>query len=210
MKRIAVALVCLFACGAVAYAAKIKSLDDYMVRYFTWSLGANQADHEGTVQFMPIPSGAGPDEDGVYVGEMDVTLKTNQSFFLPIFTFYGETYDDGTPNDDPANHDLIPSEDDFLNSDVLVELDGHVIIDSAHHDLDEFWVSPQYFKHPIVYAAPTDYHSVSAIWVEGLAFLHDPMHKGSHTLHLRITNDFLTDHYGFPGWDNTWHITVKK
>jgi hypothetical protein len=208
MKRLAIAMACLFTIGTLAYAAKVKSLDDYLVGYSTWLLGGNQPDHEGNFIFMPLPSGEDSDGDGVYTGEMDVTLKKNESFVLPIFFFYGETYNNGTPSDDPANHDLVPSADDFKGSDLLVELDGTAIIDSDAQDLADFFVDTQYYKKAIEYDEPSSYGSVSAIWVEGLAFTQSPLSKGEHTLHLRITNDFLADVYGFSGWENTWHIAV--
>jgi hypothetical protein len=195
--------------AGTAFAAKVKSLDEYLDRYFTWALGGNAVDHQGTVDFMPIPAGGAPDADGVSHGETSVTMKANESFFLPIFVFYGERYDNGTPDDDPADHSIVPSPADFKSSVVHVELDGAPII-TPSTDLSDYFVGAEYFNKPIVYAQPTGYGSVSALWIEGLAFTHEPMTKGTHTLHLRITNDYLVSHYGgFAGYENVWHITVK-
>lgn len=211
MRRFTVTVLAAAAIVATAGFAVAKSdaLDRLMTRYFTWALGGNQPDHDGDVVFLPVPAGDGPDADGVFQGEADVTMKAKQPFFLPIFVFYGERYDDGTLDDDPADHSLIPSKEDFLDADVLVEVDGHPYIDGSR-DLHDLFVAPQYFKKAIVYDAPTDYHSVAALWIEGLGFEHGGLSKGAHTLHLRITSDFLRDTYGFAGWENTWHLTVKK
>lgn len=207
MKKLLIAFAFLLVAGGAAWAANTRhDLSKYLLNYFQWSLSGKGADHEGNVVFMPIPAGEGPDADGIFHGAASVTLKKNESFYLPMFVFWGETYNNGTAADIPS---MIPASA-FLDADVHLTLDGAPVIDSDDEDLDPYFTDTTWFKHPVVYPEPTDYHSDSAIWIKALSMLHEPLSKGEHTLELTITSDWLTDTYGFSGWSNTWNITVKK
>jgi len=181
-----------------------KSLQDYHQMYFTWSLGGPQTDHHGNVQFLPVPAGAYQNESGYWVGSADVALKSKWSFFLPVYVFYGERYNTGALDDPPG----WPPAEAFTDADVLITLDGTPILDSGTVDLSTYYGDTVYFTQPIPYAEPTAYGSVAALWIKGLRFVEPALSDGEHMLHLLVTSQFLQDNFLFPGWDNTWHISV--
>jgi hypothetical protein len=185
-----------------------KPLAEWMKLYFTWSFGGPQAGQEKNVTFLPIPAGEPSDADPtVFVGEQDVALRNGQAFALPIFTFYGETYLPllNLPDDDPD----FPGEEIFTGAEVLIRLDGKVIIDSRRDDLRQFYFDAQFFDEPIFYDEPSSYGSIGALWAKGIGFVHPPLSPGMHRLELFVYNhvDFGFGHFGYA---NTWNITVGK
>ena len=183
-----------------------KTDGDYQARYWTWAVGGESPNHHGNVTMMPIPAPAVWDDQGVGHGEMEVELQANQSFFLPCFVYYGETYNNGLPPD-PVDW---PAREMFLASTVLVTVDGVPILDSrTEGDLARHYSDPVYFKKPLVYPEPTGYGSDAAIWVKGLGVLQGPLAAGDHTVELWVTNEFLLG-WGFFGWHNVWQVHVSK
>jgi len=180
------------------------SLGKQLLASHAWLSVPAQRDHFGNARFLPLPAGTLDPDRNVYVGQEEATLKPNEGFFLPIFYWFGEKYGDGSA-DDPA----FPAPADFLAAEVLITLDGEVILDSAE-GLDDNYVDTTYYPNPIVYPEPTPYDSVSTYFVKGLCTQHGPMSPGTHELHLVITSDFIEGLAGFAGWDNTWTITVEK
>ncbi|MCU0725164.1 MAG: hypothetical protein MUE73_05145 [Planctomycetes bacterium] len=167
-----------------------KSLGEWMELYWTWFFTGEPADGKvKDVVFLPLPD-----------GEIDVSLKTGQKFVLPIWVIVGETYEGGYC-DDPDDYPM----EWITDADVLVRLDGRTLVDSEEDDLADFFFEAQWFEETLPYEEPTDYGSTGAIWVAGLALVHSPLSRGSHTLTLDVY---------FPAWDltfdNTWHITVGK
>jgi len=190
-----------------------KTLSTWLTSYWSWALGASNSNHSGNVVFMPLPEGEFDADTGLFVGHLNIQLKRNEHFFLPIFGFTGETYvDDLAPPDDPSSFaDMFFTDPDSVT--VLVKLDGNVIIDSEVDDLNDFFVPGTYFKNPIPYETPiyrftnedgVEVFAEAAIWVKGISFVHTPLSRGQHTLELYVyQHDF-----GF-GFSNTWTITVK-
>jgi len=185
-----------------------KPLAEWMKIYWTWFLGGPQAGAVKNVTFLPVPAGVPSDIDPtVAVGELDVSLANGQALALPMFTFYGESYlpETGLADDDSS----FPPADVFTSAEVLIKLDGKIILDSSKDDLSPFYFDPQYFHKPIVYAEPSSYGSDAAIWVKGIGFVHPPLSTGKHRLELFVYNH--TDFgFGLFGYANTWNISVGK
>ncbi len=177
-------------------------LDEWMKAYWEWALGADQ---EGFIQdrtFLELPAGTDDDGDGVYTGQIDIALSVEDGWAVPIQAWIGETYENGDPPDDDP--DGFPLEDVFTSMDIVITLDGEVIIDSAVDDLSLFYWDSIFFDETIPYDAPTDYGAVGAVWTKGLGYLHTPLPPGEHVLHLvSYVEDFAV------GYDNTWNITVE-
>jgi hypothetical protein len=195
---LALALGALAGCGA-------NSLDANLVEYLSRQLGGEDLGREGDAVFLPIPSGVLDEGTGLLVGQQDFTLAAGDRFFLPVHTWFGETYEDGST--DPV--DFPPDTLYTVDNDVLVTLDGEPLIDSATDDLADFFVEVTYFDEPIVYDQPTDYGSINAIYVKGLAVTSPKLDAGTHEVRLTVSDPFLTDNFGFFGYDNTWNLTVE-
>ena len=177
------------------------ALAEWMKLYWTWNLGGDQVGFEQDRMFLPLPDSTDRDMDMVFAGEIDVELAATDGFVLPMFVWYGETYENGEPVDDDKG---FPTEESFTGMDIVVTLDGNVIIDSATNDLSQFYWAAIDFDETIIYPVPTDYGAIGAIWVKGVGFLHAPLAPGEHVLHLEEFNDldFMI------GYSNTWNITV--
>ncbi len=187
-----------------------QGLGNWMKLYWTWFLGGDQAGHVKNTVFLPLPAGEPSEEDPtVFVGKTDFTLRPGEAFVLPMFVWIGETYlEENVPDDNP-NDILDEWFTDPDNVTVMIRLDGKLIIDSAEDDLNDFFFDAQFFDETIFYDEPIEYapdvHAIGAKWVKGIGFVHHPLSKGKHTLEL-----FVYSHvFGF-GFDNTWHITVRK
>jgi len=179
-----------------------KTLGGWMKLSWSWQLGGSKAGTVKNVSFLPIPAGEPSDEDpNIFVGEADVTLRSGNAFALPMFVWTGETYNNGTPDDDPA----FPPESAFTGADVLVKLDGKAILSSLTDDMSEFYFGIQYFDSTIEYPEATSYGSIGANWVKGLGFVHTPLSPGRHTLELFV----YSPDFGV-GYANTWNITVTN
>ena len=196
-----------------------QSLTDWTTLYFerAFTGGANTAKR---VQLLPIPPGewAGDGsftstDPSTFVGSADVTLKPGTPFVLPVAIWYGESYNTGQQPDAPLPESV------FTNSHTLVSVDGKSIIDSNVDDLSRWYIGPSYFDPPIVYAEANPVTgAISADFVQGLSFVHSPLSRGTHTLHLESEAIArISDYYG-PGADldigvkfvNDWEILVTK
>lgn len=175
-----------------------------LVTYYARQIGGEELGRKGNTVYLPIPAGTLDEASGLYVGTQTFTLASGERFFLPVHTWYGETYEDGStdPEDFPPNSLYTQS------NDVLVSLDGEPLIDSAKDDLADFFVDVAYFDEPIVYDEPTDYGSINAIYIKGLAVTSPKLDAGTHEVHLTVSAQFLTDNFGFSGYDNTWTLTA--
>src|SRR5690242_19735785 len=88
-----------------------KTLSEWLSTYWQWNLSTAQDLNQSTVgrvQLLPLPSeeflgGSGtPNDPYVLVGELAITVRPGTPLVLPLLTLYGETYNNGTPDDDPA------------------------------------------------------------------------------------------------------------
>lgn len=178
---------------------------DHLVPYMERILAGEALGRDGKTVFLPIPSGTLDEASGLFVGTQDFTLASGERFFLPVHIWFGETYEDGSTDPVDFPPDSLYTED----NDVLVTLDGEPLIDSDTDDLADFFLGVTYFDEPIVYDEPTDYGSVNAIYVKGLSVTSPKLDAGTHEVRLTVTDPFLTDNFGFFGYDNTWTITAE-
>ena len=171
-----------------------RSLSGWMSSYWASLLsGERQPGSVGKVVFMPLP------ED--FNGERDVTLRPGEKFVMPMLAFNGDLYEDGT-EDDP---DGFPATI-FTGADVMLMMDGKVVLDSEFEDLNDyffeiFYAEPIVFPEPI--PRPDGRVAVAAPWVKGIGFAYPPLSRGEHTMELLV---YVPD-FDF-GFLNTWNITV--
>ncbi len=186
-----------------------QSFGDWLRDFWAWNFGGvGQQTQPNHVFFMPIPA-AGPNEDwdgkAVARGELDLTVQPGAKLALGILAWIGETYDPAyrIPDDTPWEmSSFLPPE-----GEVVITLDGVELINPAN--LKDFYYGPVWFKEPIMYAEPSSYHSIGAIYVQGIGLVLQPMTPGKHTLTL-YSWDYWQGGYGDAGqgWFNTWHIAV--
>ena len=188
---------------------------DWLRDYWAWSYGGvGPQVQPNNVFFMPVPvpaDDAWETKDGKLIGtaQMDLTVEPGTKLVLGVLSWIGETYDPKLvppiPDDDPAFFTIA----DFLppNGQVEVMLDGVPLINDAN--LASFYYDPIRFINPLMYAEPTSYGSIGAIFVQGIGVIIQPMTPGRHTLTL-YSWDSWKGLYGDTGvgWFNTWNITV--
>jgi len=203
-----------------------KSLGEWQLAYWTAALTDGGPEAEGNVLFMPVPEGEFNEETGYVVGELDVEIAAGTAFFLPIFMFIGEDYQNNDPvPDDPADYTFIFLDNPGIGGPLsaLITLDGKSLIDSDTDDLTDTYSGPVFFDPVLRDFYPIDRGGDSmpeiceagdgseaypcaagATWAQGLGFANTPLPVGEHTLHLLVWPGL-----GF-GFDNTWHITVTE
>ncbi len=162
------------------------------------------------VLLMPIPAPGAmqerTDNKSVAIGEMDLVVEPGTKLVLGILAWIGETYDPAykIPDDQPWDiAEFLPPK-----GEAVITLDGVELINAGN--LADFYYDAIPFKEPIMWAEPSSYHSIGAIWVQGIGIVINPLTPGKHTLTL-----YSWDLWGAPlgsegsGWFNTWNITVK-
>ncbi len=186
-----------------------QSFSDWLGDYWAWSFGGvGQQVQPNGVFFMPVPTPASAEEwngKSIGIGEMSLTVKPGTKLVLGILAWIGETYDPtfDIPDDTPwPMSSFLPPE-----GEAVVKLDGVELMNASN--LKDFYYGPAWFKEPIMYPEPSSYHSIGAIWVQGIGIVLKPLTPGEHTLTL-YSWDNWQGIYGDPGqgWFNTWHITV--
>ena len=152
----------------------------------------------GNLVLLGVPSAPG---DGT-PGSIDLTLKSNEAFFLPLWNLLGTSYNDGTP-DDPAIALKV-----YQTLNLKLTLDGTPLLDSGNGNLMDNY-SEFKFVPPIPLSA--DFSPANAfIWLQGISTLHGPLSSGTHVLHLDAKNTDSTDVFGLTiEYHNTWNLTVK-
>ncbi len=197
-----------------------KGLSEWMKLFWNYQFGGGQDQQVGHVTLLDLPEGAPVNEDDtdapedekigtaknplLLVGHLNIDLDVGSPFALGVLGWVGESYEEPECADDEA----IPAEI-FLDAGVRITLDGNSLIDSNVDDLGDYYYDPVDFDSPIAYDEGIDYGdctAVAAIWVQGIGFVHPPLSRGDHTLHLISGANFFGFHVVF---DNTWHITVK-
>ena len=176
-----------------------KSLATWEELYWRWYYGgvtiptdANGNAVVGSVVLMAQPAAAG---DGT-PASLDVTLKTGQSFVLPLWVLLGTSYDNGTPSDpfEPVGI--------FQTLEITFTIDGQTVVDGSNA-LDYY--SQFSFNPPV----PLDFSPINGIvWFEGIGLVHHPLTPGKHTLKLHAKNTQLAFGSIFE-YNNTWNVTVK-
>lgn len=213
------AALALVATAALAMTAPARGgpsdLPDLLDDWFTWAFGGKHPDHDGRVQFLPLPAGTPVDggtgtfDDPVTLrGEIDVTLKKNQSFVLPLAAWTREVYGDGTI--DPAVPDSV-----FVDSHLVLKIDGKTVLDSARDDLSAYYVPTIALDRPVKYAEPTSYGSVGLVGFQGIGIELPPLPVGEHTMTLCSEVFAVVPDANHPVntgefFENTWNITVRK
>lgn len=180
------------------------SLSDWQGLFVAWYVGDadippddNGNADVGHVVLMPLPNAPG---DGT-PGSIDVTLDAGQAFVLPLWSAYGFSYSDGTP-DDP----LVPL-DVFKTLDLKFTIDGKTVID--HTNLMDYYSQTLYDPGLALSFLPGD----SVIESQCIGLTHAPLSPGRHTMTLDAVNtQALPPQYGggFSEYHNTWDVTVKS
>jgi hypothetical protein len=183
-------------------------LADAMASYWSWYYGGIGDQDIGHLFLVPFPTNGVQisDDPLIFQGDTSFTVRTGKTLVLPLSFFVGESYLEGPP-DDPAAFPI-----DYKASDLLLKVDGRVIVDSARTKLDCVYIDLTYFPQPIVYPEPSWYGSNAAIWMFGLGILLPPMSPGEHIIELQVQSDLTqAPGYGFVlGYYNTWYVTVVK
>jgi len=184
-----------------------KTLAAWLSSYWQWNLSTAQDLNQstvGNVQLMPLPAedflgGSGtPDDPYLLRGELAITLRPGTPFVLPLLTLYGETYNNGAPDDDPAA---------FAGTTMSATLtiDGQTVLSPANDSA--FTVPTTFFDPAVPYPEPTSYGSVAAIWFKALGFVSPPLSVGVHVIHL--DGDLDVPGFFSETFDNTWIVTVS-
>lgn len=180
-------------------------LANAMARYWTWYYGGIGPQQIGNLFLVPLPTNGVQisDDPVIYQGDTSFTVRTGKTLVLPMSFFAGESYTDGT-FDDPVD---FPT--DYKASDLLLKVDGRVIVDSTRTKLDCVYIDLTYFPQPIVYPEPSSYGSNAAIWMVGLGILLPPMSPGLHIIDMQVVSPL--PFWGInQGYYNTWYVTVVK
>jgi hypothetical protein len=182
-----------------------KPLAEWMKLYFTWLISQSPDDHVDGMRFMPLPDSEckgkwTAQQPARCTGHIDVQLAPNTPFALSIAGWGGERYQDGS-------EDLPLDPTVFTNSRVLVRVDGRPVINSAVHDLNEYYFDPVVFDNAIEYPEPSPSGAVAAIWIQGLGFVHPPLAAGTHTISMQ--SEVIIPEFNFGvKFATTWTITV--
>ena len=176
-----------------------SSLATWEELYWRWYYGgvtiptdANGNAIVDSVVLMAQPAAAG---DGT-PASVDVTLKTGQSFVLPLWVLLGTSYDNGTPPD-PFEPVSI-----FQTLEITFTIDGETVVDSSNA-MDYY--SQFSFAPPV----PLSFSPINGIvWFEGVGIVHHPLTPGKHTFKLHAKNTQLAFGSIFE-YNNTWNVTVK-
>jgi hypothetical protein len=185
-----------------------KSLAEWMEIYFTRVVTGDSNDRVGKVLLMPLPQGeyvsgnTTLENPLVLAGELEVTVGPGTPFVMPVATWAGETYSNGSS--DP----VLPAEI-FTTSNALVKIDGKTVLDSERSNFESFYFGPVEFVPPLFYDEPSDYGSVGVTYLQGIGFAHPPLSKGTHTMTL-ISEIKIPDYNLHVIFMNTWTITVTK
>jgi hypothetical protein len=151
----------------------------------------------GHVVLLPIPAAAG---DGT-PASADVTLDAGQAFVVPLWSTYGFSYSDGTPNDP-----LVPISV-FKTLELKLTIDGKTLIDGRN--LMDYYSQTLFPNGLPLSFLPGD----SIIEEQCIGLTHAPLSPGKHTMTLDAVNtEALPPQYGggFAEYHNTWDITVKN
>jgi hypothetical protein len=184
-------------------AAKVegKSLADW-VRLFTAHLVLNSDPND----YPPV------NKADVQIGQVmmlagnwgepgEVTVKAGTFLLVNPYILWSETYNNGIPDDSP---------DMVVNDVPLSEWDQHVTaaltLDGRPLQLDmqDYAVPCTWFDHPVMYAEPSSYGSIGAIFFTGYACVVKPLTPGVHVLTSHVDDQFLF----IASWTDTWKITV--
>jgi hypothetical protein len=179
-----------------------KDLGQWLEMYAKWYSVPQNPDHHGNYMFMPLPAGdcANPPICNQWRGQLDVGLKPNQGFMLPLMVWTGWKYLDGSTDPEAP-------ESTFLGADVMFTIDGVPLIYSAYDDhasnVADFLVGAQWYKQPL--KVPPEREYAADVYAQGVSLLCPPLAEGEHVVHLV---EWVPDWN--VGWDNTWNITVAK
>ena len=141
---------------------------------------------------MPFINPGGPNT-------ANVTLAAGQGFMLPLWGVIGNSYVDGTPNDDFINQSI------FATLTIKAQMDGVTIIDGVNvmqfYTADAVAPPIPFFSYP--------YNAI--ILSQNIGMVHAPLTVGSHVLTLSAQNtQVLPPNYGGGVFalNSVWNITV--
>ena len=179
----------------------------WLVSYWDWFMGDGAGSLRG-VKFLPLPEGEETggsftfDDPGVLEGEVTVSLRRGESFMVPIVTWIGELYEDGSEDE--------PLEESVMNEgEFLVTIDGRTVAHKAAGRSSPLYSAAHDFDEPILYDEPTDYGSIGALWAQGFPLVHHPLPPGRHVMKLHATLLIEELDLGLQ-FENTWIINVTR
>lgn len=128
-----------------------------------------------------------------------ITLAAGQGFMLPCWGVYGNSYVDGTPNDDFINQSI------FATLVISVQMDGLTILSGTN--------AMQYYSAVRVSPAiPFNYYPYNYIILfQDIGMVHAPLSVGHHVLTVYARNiQALPPNYGGGIFEvnSAWNITV--
>jgi hypothetical protein len=206
--------------GSLVYppqsSVRAHTLQEWLGIYWRWFItGADPAQSVvGKVQLLPLPTPevAGgsftPDDPGVLVGNLEITLDKNTPYVLPLFAWISEVYSDGSQ--DPPFPDAVVL--DGVSPEFTI--DGTPVV-SDDNEL-AFYVPATAFDPILEYLEPAPNGAVGAASFQGIGLVGKPLREGVHVLHLKQSFILPAGAYsGIPDgigiiYDNTWTITVTK
>jgi hypothetical protein len=142
----------------------------------------------------------------------DITLAPGTRFVASPFFLFGELYDDGS-SDDPDV--LAPFIKDILdNTQILIELDGRVLLEGSGAELQDYIWGPVWLPEPVVYKEPIPrgpgLNAVAALWTIGFGAVYNPLSIGRHTLIYTVQSPFFVSESNPSGISVfTYNLTVS-
>jgi hypothetical protein len=175
-----------------------KNLAQWQALWLDWDVGdvTLETDTYGNARSGPVVLLSVPNTPGDGTpGSLNLTLGVGERFVLPLMLLYGNSYDNGTPND------ALVSPSDFQNGTLKLTLDGATIMDNT--TAFQFYTSTVY-NPPLPFDFPP---FTTIIWVQGISMVHTPLLPGQHTMTLDEKFTFPEYSVTFE-YHNTWHLTV--
>jgi hypothetical protein len=176
-----------------------KTLSQWQEIYWRWfyndlsiptDVNGNPVVDNVVLMRFPVTSGDGT------AGVIDLTLKAQQPFMLPLWNILGNAYNDGSI-------DPYLSEEIFRTLDIKFAIDGVTVVNTAN--VRQFYTKFD-FNPPIPYNFPP---AVSFIFLQGIGITHAPLTPGNHVFTLDAKNTDTVDFFGIQlEYHNTWNVTV--
>jgi hypothetical protein len=173
-----------------------KTLAQWQEIWYRWAVGAFPlpTDANGNAVSNNMVLMANPRNND---GTVDVTLNANQPFVFHLFTYYGNSYKDGSPNDQFCDLSL------FQTLALNLTVDGVQILNGS--------AAPQYFSQtvlapPIPITDPSSPFS-AYIWLQNVGTVFPPFSVGQHVIKLDVNATMPCFGFNFES-HGTWNLTV--
>jgi hypothetical protein len=176
-----------YACG--------KTLAQWQEIRFRWAAGAislptDPYDNAISNNMVLLKN---PTQNG---GTVYVTLNANQPFVLQLFTYYGNSYWDGSPNDGFCDLSI------FKTLQLKLTVDGVQVMDGTNA-LQYF--SQTFLDPPVPITDPGPFSSY--VWIQDVGALFPPFSAGMHNISLDVKATVPCFGFLFES-HHTWYLTV--